>query len=140
MDFSQNDVIITAKTIYGEARGEPRLGQIAVAWVVRNRAAQAAGRKQFGDGTAAGACLARWQFSSWNGNDPNSKILRTMPDDDPRLAPFVGIARLVLKGDAKDPTHGSTFYHASWLEKPKWAKGHAPVITIGRHLFYKGIS
>lgn len=142
------DIIILAKTLYGEARGEPVAGQIAVAWVVRNRAEQALGdkakgtkdRHQFGDGTAQGACLKPWQFSCWNHNDPNSIRLRTMPDDDPRIETCKIIAKDVLAGKVKDPTHGATFYYNPKVANPNWAKGQTPTAIIGNHRFYAGIA
>lgn len=37
IDLSERDLSIAALTIYGEARGEPYAGKVAVAWVIRNR-------------------------------------------------------------------------------------------------------
>ncbi|CAF3868537.1 unnamed protein product [Rotaria magnacalcarata] len=36
---SLNEIDVVTRTVYGEARGESKDGQAAVAWVIRNRAA-----------------------------------------------------------------------------------------------------
>ena len=61
-----------ARTIFGEARGEPYLGKVAVANVVMNRVALADQHPPFGLGSAAYRMYERaWQFSCWNpANDP----------------------------------------------------------------------
>ena len=70
------DFEIMAKTIYGEARGETREGQIAVACVIFNRFRSG---KWFSAKTLAGVCLKPLQFSCWNKSDPNSQILANLP-------------------------------------------------------------
>lgn len=67
MTLTAGDIDILARTIYGEARGEPWEGKIAVAWVVRNRAERGG---WWGD-TIREVCLKPWQFSCWNETDPN---------------------------------------------------------------------
>ena len=37
MSLNERDVDVLARTIWGEARGEGRAGQIAVGWAIRNR-------------------------------------------------------------------------------------------------------
>lgn len=139
MNITAHDVDILARTIYGEARGEDRVGQLCVGWVVKNRAT----RRYRGEGIAQ-CCQARMQFSCWNAGDPNyDKLLRTDLSD-PVFREAFRNALSVLEGDL-DPTNGSTHYCT--VEKPKnasmwppaWAKGHAPVVIIGRHAFYKDI-
>lgn len=56
---------IFAKTVYGEARGEPEEGQIWVAWVIKNRAR--ANKSYWGGSKIGDVCRKRLQFSSWNG-------------------------------------------------------------------------
>jgi len=70
------DFEIMAKTIYGEARGESRQGQKAVACVIFNRFRSG---KWFAAKTLAGVCLKPLQFSCWNKSDPNSQILANLP-------------------------------------------------------------
>jgi hypothetical protein len=137
-----HDVDIVARTIYGEARGESEEGQIAVGFVAFNRSedAQKTGRRQFGDGSPASACLQPFQFSCWNANDPNAAKLRALDADDPDpvFAKCLRIAEEVLSGQIPDPTNGATFYHTSNISPP-WSRGQTPCAEIGRHKFYKGI-
>lgn len=60
-----HDVVTLARTLWGEARGEPIEGQVAVAWVIRNRAdgARFAGQLLGREGAVAHVCLTLWQFS-----------------------------------------------------------------------------
>lgn len=77
------DTDILARTIYGEARGESISGQEAIASVILNRVAFAKRRGRYWWGnTIAGVCLAPWQFSCWNENDPNRKIIERADDAD----------------------------------------------------------
>ena len=55
-----SDLEVTLVTLFGEARGEPVEGLIAVGSVIRNRVKAA----RFGS-TYRAVCLARWQFSCW---------------------------------------------------------------------------
>ena len=139
MIITGHDIDILARTIYGEARGEPLEGQIAVAWVVRNRATLADHRRQFGIGTLASACQAPWQFSCWNENDPNRQKLFAVDLNDPifRRCYFAALGVVdVDYGFAYDPTHGALFYYADTIDPPSWAVGK-PYIQIGHHRFIK---
>jgi len=71
---TSKDVLILARTIYGEARGEGERGMQAVANVIMNRVAA---NSWYGDGVQ-GVCLKDKQFSAWNENDPNSAIIANM--------------------------------------------------------------
>lgn len=118
-----------AKTVWGEARGEPELGQIAVAWVILNRSRT---RKQ----TIRQVCLAPKQFSCWNANDPNhAKLLALKPEQYQRQITICG---RVCNQECPDPTDGATHYHAHGII-PRWAQGHTPSAIIGNHVFYNTV-
>jgi len=134
------DLITLARTLWGEARGEPREGQIAIAWVIRNRLEHPGWwSRQRGDDipddTIEAVCRDPAQFSCWW--DAQAPLVRTRS-----LGPQIELARAVLGGLEPDPTGGADHYHtiarpeaaATW--PPKWAVGH-PGVTIGRHLFYR---
>jgi spore germination cell wall hydrolase CwlJ-like protein len=133
------DLDILARTILGEARGEPEAGQIAVAHVARNRA-RASKRKPalYGDGTIASACLQPFQFSCWNKNDPNRARIEKASLDDPALQAALLAALSVVLGKKADPTFGSTHYHRRDLA-PKWAANKLAAAIIGAHAFYNDI-
>ncbi|MFZ5834008.1 MAG: cell wall hydrolase [Pseudomonadota bacterium] len=137
------DLECFARTIWGEARGESEEGQIAVAWVMRNRVLAALGfiAKQkrahplYGDGTLVGACRAPRQFSAWNVEDANrGKLLRAGFEDTAFCRAFA-VACEVWGGLVKDPTGGATHYHRHDIE-PVWAKSMKPRALIGLHIFY----
>lgn len=133
----EHDIEILGRTIWGEARGETVEGQIAVAWVIRNRAERAQfARYQLGiDGAVAFVCLSPWQFSAWNEKDPNRKKMLTLTNDE-GAAQFA-LARKVLQGEIEDPTRGADHYHVTAMrEFPDWATKMKPVREIGRHTFY----
>lgn len=129
----ENDIEILAKTIYGEARGEPLLGQKAVACVIMNRYKA---RKWFSRPTIAETCQMKGQFSCWNKGDPNLKEIQKATEI--QLAPFKEIAERFIDGQEKDFLCGACHYHA--LNYPAyWAEGKKADFMIGRHLFYIGI-
>ncbi|CAF1088066.1 unnamed protein product [Brachionus calyciflorus] len=57
---SSNELEVFATTIYAEARGEPVMGQIWVAWVIKNRARQ--NRQYWGGNTIKNVCLHNGQI------------------------------------------------------------------------------
>lgn len=142
MLYDDNDLAVVARTLWGEARGEPDDGKAAVAWVIRNRASRPRfARALVGKaGAAAAVCQAPWQFSCWNEGDPNrAKLLMLKPAD---MANEMQIARLVLDGAIADPTIGADHYHT--IDPPGWARAWPPswaptmreVARFGDHVFY----
>lgn len=136
MTVSAHDLDILARTVYGEARGEPEASRQGVAFVAINRARIAAktGRKQFGDGSIATACLAPFQFSSWNPNDPNRPQMLAVTLDDPVFQECFYIALQAVLGKVSDPSQGATFYWANSIPTPAWAQGK-DYVSLGHHRF-----
>jgi cell wall hydrolase len=121
-----------AATLWGEARGEPREGKVAVAWVIRNRAAQPG----WWGTSIAGVCTAKAQFTCWW--DAQSERVRTVDESDARFADCLDIARSVIGGEVIDPTRGADHYYAdSMPSPPKWALGRTPIAVIGHHRFFR---
>ena len=131
------EVLTLARTLWGEARGEPRAGQEAVAGVIMNRV-----RSARYPNTVAKVCLQRWQFSCWNENDPNrARIERLMPGDDSLFDNLIGVARDAVFGRLKNRVADALHYHADYVS-PSWvARSPAAelVLRIGAHLFWRGI-
>ena len=130
---------ILVRTLYGEARGEPREGKHAVAWVILNRAAIG---KAYGGPSIAGVCLKTKQFSCWNAGDPMR--VKVELADVPRLANCLAAATEVFTGEALDPTGGATHYLNPELTRqirggtlPDWADPAKRTAVIGLHWFYK---
>lgn len=135
--YRELEIDTLARTIFGEARGEPIEGLEAVANVILNRARISAkkGRYWWGNGII-GVCQKPYQFSCWNRGDPSYQRLISVTEKNIHFATCLRIARRAVIGALKDNTNGATHYHADYVS-PYWAKGETPVITIGRHIFYK---
>jgi len=133
-DLDVVDAHWMALTMWGEARGSGEEGMRAVGHVIDNRR-RAGGR--FVTDTVSEA----YQFSCWNGGDPNLRAIQTI-DDLPRTGEAWRrwqsarrIADEILSGNSQDPTGGALFYHASYVS-PRWSRGVPPVAQIGNHLFF----
>lgn len=132
------DVDILARTLYGEARGEYNrldggLGSlIAVGNVVMNRVRQ---QKWYGK-TVSEVCLKPWQFSCWNPNDPNQKML-TQPLEGKLFDICLMVAEKVIDGHWPDITGGCDHYHAMSLKQfPGWTLRAKAKYRVGQHIFY----
>jgi len=135
-DIDVVDAHWMALTMWGEARHEGETGMRAVGHVIENR--RRSGRH---GGYATDTVSEAYQFSCWNGNDPNrwklDNLHRLRPDtvdhrawEDARL-----IAAEILEGRSQDPTGGALFYH-SVAVAPAWSRGIPPVRRIGSHVFF----
>lgn len=133
-------VEILARTIYGEARGEPVRGKEAVAAVVMNRVRKADRRGGWWWGNdVVGVCLKPWQFSCWNADDPNRARILAVTAETKAFATCLRIARRAIAGALPDPTGGATHYHSRDVHPP-WAWSHVPSAEIGVHLFYATVA
>lgn len=118
------DLECLARNVYYEARGEPLVGQYAVAEVTMNRVAA----REFPDSVCA-VVHARGAFS-WT-------YAATMP------APYgyewrraKAVAETVYNNIESPLVNGALFYHATYVS-PDWAPTRSQVALIGRHLFYR---
>ncbi len=137
--YREQSIDVLARTIYGEARGEPVRGKEAVAAVVVNRVRRARLRNGYWWGhDIKSVCQKPWQFSCWNESDPNRDKLCAVTSANSVFKTCLRVARRAVAGTLKDPTAGATHYHALGIEPP-WARGHEPSATIGRHKFYADI-
>ncbi len=135
----QEDIDILARTIYGEARGEPVRGKEAVAAVILNRVRRARRRTSYWWGSdIQSVCLKPWQFSCWNDEDPNKEKLLKVTSGNSVFKTCQRVARRAVRGGLKDPTDGATHYHVRGIEPP-WARGRETCAQIGAHLFYNNI-
>ena len=122
-----NEQKIVEITLLAEARGEGNDGMCSVCAVIQQLAIE---RKQ----TARQVCLAKWQFSCWNG-----KSLKDLEHllDLPQAKMAIYFAKNVNSMNRALVGY-SNHYNATWMKKrPYWAKGQKPVKVIGQHAFYK---
>jgi N-acetylmuramoyl-L-alanine amidase len=143
------DPQILTLTLYGETRGESIHGQIAVGCVIRNRVETGRWGSSY-----AKVCLHPWQFSCWRpqGGKENyeavlgaaQSMLKGRLPDDVILRQCAWVAQGIIGHWIKDITDDSTHYYAPDAMTPrgtvpKWAVNLQPVVTHGRHLFFKGV-
>jgi N-acetylmuramoyl-L-alanine amidase len=140
MTISEQDRDILARTLWGEARGEDLIGQIAVAWTIRNRVNDGKAKSWWGEGYA-GVCQKPYQFSCWNKTDPNYQFLIGV-----KQIPFRELAQAriaadqVIDGKVPDPTGGATHYYAIAMKTPPgWAAKAKQTLKLGGHLFFKDV-
>jgi spore germination cell wall hydrolase CwlJ-like protein len=131
---------VLARTLYGEARGEPVRGQEAIAAVVLNRVARAqrAGGKYWWGSSIAEVCRKPSQFSCWNAADPNRAVIEAVTMETRAFRVCARIALRAVAGVLGDPTKGATHYHTISCAPP-WARGRTPSAQIGSHLFYTNV-
>ena len=129
---------LLARTIWGEARGESFRGKLAVGWVARNRVEH----PRWWGRDLESVLTKPAQFSCWNPDDPNAARCRAVGPDDRAFIECLAAARAVTEGTIADPTgaceqgDGADHYHVAGLE-PGWSRDQVPLITIGRHVFYR---
>lgn len=134
-----DDILILARTIYGEARGEHDTAQRAVAHVVINR--WRSPRFRAGHSISA-VCLRYKQFSAWNRNkatrrnDVNREKMQAATVDDLTFRRCFLSALAAI--DEPDFTYGAMHYHTRDVQ-PGWSEGHRPCYMAARHLFFNDI-
>ena len=113
--------MLLAMGIWGESRGLPDAGKLAVGCVVANRVKDG----RFGDGYK-GVILKPWQFSSFNHSDPNhGKLLHPLLHDaQPVWESCYRAAETILSGDYVDFTMGALYYFSHPITAPPKAWGH----------------
>lgn len=140
--FRMEDIKNLAKTIWGEARGESRAGQEAVASSIMNRV----GAGKWFSGTVTTVVTKPYQYSAWNENDPNATKMDAVAEQanpPPSFLLAVEIAAQAMRGGLTDRTGGATHYHSRYMEEfPAWAKDPAAIKTaiVGSHIFYKNVA
>ena len=113
-----------ARNVYYESRGEPLVGQYAVAEVTMNRVASS----MFPDSVCA-VVNERGAFS-WINNEG----LKEPHGFEWWRAQSV--ARSVYGNHASPYVGDALFYHATYVS-PDWARTRSRIAFIGRHLFYR---
>ena len=115
---SSSDLYLLAKCVYAEARGEPYVGQVAVAAVILNRVKS----PEFPN-TIAGVIYQPYAFTAVIDGQINLE-----PDQTAYNA-----ARDAMNG--WDPTYGCLFYYNPATATSSWIWSRQTVVTIGEHVF-----
>jgi len=130
---TKSDVLITALTAFGEARGENENTIIAVCNVIRNRVHD---EDRWYD-EYVNVCLQPKQFSCFNADDRNFKKIMCASLDNPAFQKCLGIAYGVINGYILDNTMGANHYHNKDMVPPKWAQGMKKTLETKKLIFYK---
>ncbi len=117
---NSSDLDLLSRLVYGEARGEPYTGQVAVAAVVLNRV-----KSSSFPNTIAGVIYQKGAFDVVSDGQIN-----LTPNSTARKA-----AQDALNG--WDPSYGSIYYFNPATATNKWIWSRPHVVTIGRHRFCK---
>jgi spore germination cell wall hydrolase CwlJ-like protein len=113
-----------ARNIYYEAGVEDYYGKIAVAQVTWNRVRHG----RWGD-TVCRVVYAKKQFSWTHQNKPAPR--------GPLWEQSKKAARDFLNGTRLHAVKGSKYYHAVYIDAPKWTEPMRELATIGQHKFYR---
>jgi len=117
-NYSENDIRLMANAVYGEARGEPYEGQVAVAAVILNRVKS----PNFPD-TVSGVIFQPGAFTAVS----DGQIWLT-PNETARKAVMDAI-------NGWDPTGGCLYYFNPATATNKWIWSRPQVKQIGKHIF-----
>lgn len=116
--FSQNDIQLMANAVYGEARGEPYEGQVAVAAVILNRVNSASFPN-----TVSGVIFEPRAFTA-------------VADGQIWLTPNETAKRAVLDAiNGWDPTSSALYYFNPDTATSAWIWTRPQIKKIGKHIF-----
>ncbi|MBW7457326.1 cell wall hydrolase, partial [Paenibacillus sepulcri] len=118
LGLSANDLKLMANAVYGESRGEPYVGQVAVAAVILNRVKSPSFPNSIsGVIFQPGAFTAVADGQIWL--TPNESATKAVND--------------AING--WDPSGGCTYYFNPETATSKWIWSRPQVKTIGKHIF-----
>ena len=117
---NSSDLNLLSRLVYGEARGEPYTGQVAVAAVVLNRV-----KSSSFPNTIAGVIYQSGAFDVVSDGQIN-----LTPNDTAKKA-----AQDALNG--WDPSNGAIYYFNPSTATNKWIWSRPMTVTIGKHRFCK---
>lgn len=118
--FSQNDINLMANAVHGESRGEPYIGQVAVAAVILNRV-----KSSSFPNTVAGVIFEPGAFTA-------------VADGQIWLTPNETSRKAVLDAlNGWDPTGGAIYYFNPNTATSAWIWSRPQIKQIGKHIFCK---
>jgi N-acetylmuramoyl-L-alanine amidase len=118
--FSQNDIQLMANAVYGESRGEPYTGQVAVAAVILNRV-----NSSTFPNTVSGVIFEPGAFTA-------------VADGQIWLTPNENAKKAVLDAiNGWDPTGEALYYFNPNTATSGWIWGRPQIKRIGKHIFCK---
>ncbi len=128
--FSKDELCLT-QAVYFEARGEPLIGQVAIAEVVLNRVVD----RKYPDN----ACKVVFQNQHLPNRCQFSFACDGKPDRPTDLKAWersLKVVALVMAGERSGVAKRATHYHADYVA-PNWRLSLDKVGEVGRHIFYR---
>jgi len=116
--FSQNDIKLMANAVYGEARGEPYIGKVAVAAVILNRV-----KSDTFPNTISGVIFEPRAFTAVADGQ-----IWLEPDDEAERAVLDAV-------NGTDPTGEAIYYFNPDTATSPWIWSRQQVKKIGKHIF-----
>lgn len=116
--FSWRDIDLMTRVVNGEARGEPYIGQVAVAAVILNRL-----RHPNFPNTIAGVIYQPGAFTAVSDGQINA----------PLTSSAAQAVRAAING--WDPTNGALYYWNPVTATNKWVWSRPIILKIGNHVF-----
>ena len=118
--YSESDINLIARVVYGEARGEPYTGKVAVAAVILNRV-----KSSSFPNSVSGVVYQNGAFDA-------------VADGQYNLTPDSSAVKAVKDAiNGWDPTYGSIYYYNPKTATNQWIRTRPIVVTIGNHVFCK---
>ena len=116
--YSENDIKLLSNAVYGESRGEPYIGQVAVAAVILNRVTSS----KFPD-NVSGVIFQPGAFTA-------------VQDGQIWLTPNATARKAVMDAiNGWDPSHGALYYFNPDTATSGWIWGRPQIEKIGKHIF-----
>ena len=116
--YSQNDIQLMANAVYGESRGEPYIGQVAVASVILNRV-----KSPIFPNTIAGVIFEPRAFTA-------------VADGQIWLTPNEQAKKAVIDAiNGFDPSEQALYYFNPDTATSGWIWGRPQIKRIGKHIF-----
>lgn len=116
--LSQSDLRLMARVVYGEARGEPERGEVAIAAVILNRLTD----PRFPH-TVSAIVYQPGAFTA-------------VADGQVNLQPDTKAGKAVQQAiHGMDPSHGAVYYFDPATATNKWIWSRPQIVTIGHHIF-----
>ena len=121
-DVSREELMILARAIYAEARGESFEGQVAIGAVILNRIND----PQFPD--SIGDVVFQRSHNVYQFSPVGDGTINLTPDET-----AIKAATKALEGH--DPTNGALFFYNPRIASDQWIRTLPVITTIGRHVF-----
>jgi spore germination cell wall hydrolase CwlJ-like protein len=130
----QPEPVVRRMVLYGEARNQEPIGQLAILNVIATLASEKSADQKT-------IILHPYRFSSLNAGDPNRALLLDAYAREPKTWAVIDtVCSLFESGFTIDPTHGANHYYnpKACDPQPKWGRGSPDwqeTAIIGDHVF-----